>query len=96
MMFAISNIMCSVTLPSGLTLALLCTLLGVLAVVFCVLLGMLIMKISAERKTLNRYVYIRETELKTYDCDSNANIHISAIDNKKRQMISKANGDTKE
>lgn len=96
MMFALGNIMCSAALLSGLTLALLCTLLGVLAVVFCVLLGMLLMKISAERKTLNRYVYIRETELKTYDCDNNANVRISVTDNKIKPMIAKENCDTKE
>lgn len=96
MMFAFGNIVCSAALTSGLTLALLCTLLGVLAVVFCVLLGMLLMKISAERKTLNRYVYMRETELKTRDCDNNANARISVNDDDVKQIIVNTNGDTKE
>lgn len=96
MMFAFGNIMCSVTLPSGLTLALLCTLLGVLAVVFCVLSGMLLMKIGAERRILNRYVYMRETELKTHDCDNDANLRMSVKDGDVKQMILKTNGDAKE
>lgn len=64
--------------------AVLCAVLGMLVLAFSVLIGFLVMTKKAERKSLERYVYVRE-EIEKPRVAQNAVVNKAIKENKKQR-----------